>query len=260
MPGMPYHLEKGPVLSVLEDLLRRNTSALEQLLERLRDPTIALAEVGGLDSTTLNAGPYPTTGDRVAHIEKDWFGFTPGTQTQPSFDLVSHRHTGFWENYYGNVAGIVRETLVRAIEVSLGLDHDADPPASRHWPIELFWKCPNPWFEGWVTWRHDPADVSKGQVTVVLATPGNGAVVLADPRAGRSPVVDPVSPSGQQGMWVITHAGHDQKIVPTTLPTAPGQIPLPTLGALFVGRPAITTVAPSFIDGGASPTGLAYVP
>src|SRR3954453_10638373 len=171
MPGMPYHLEKGPVLSVLENMLDRSAAELEVLLDRLRDPTIPMAQVGGLDSTTLDAPPSPTELDRVAHIERDWFGFAPGTQAQPAFNLFSHRTTGLWESYYGDVVGIVRETMTRAVEVSLGLDHGADPPGSRRWPIELFWKCPNPWFEGWVTWRHDPADVDRGQVTVVLATP-----------------------------------------------------------------------------------------
>ena len=172
MPGMPYHLEKGPVLSVLEDVLRGPTAQVENILTRLRDPSVPLAEVGGLDSTTLNAPPYPTTGDRVAHIEKDWFGYVVGTQQQAPFNPLTNPTTGFWENYWGDVAGIVRETLTRAVEVALGLDHDAEPPGTRHWPIELFWKCPNPWFEGWVTWRHEPSQPASGQVTVILATPG----------------------------------------------------------------------------------------
>jgi hypothetical protein len=257
---MPYHLEKGPVLSVLEDLLGGTTAQLGALLGRLRDPNVDLAEVGGLDSTTLDVPPYPTKASRVAHIERDWFGFTPGTQQQPAFSLGANRTTGKWESYYGDVAGIVRETMIRAIEVALGLDHDDPPPGTRHWPIELFWKCPNPWFEGWVTWRHRPGHAKRGQVTVVLATPGNGAVVLDDPRAGRAAVVNPASPRGNQGMWIITHAGHDRHVVPTTTATPPGIVPLPTLGALFVGRPGITTVAPSLIDGGADPVGLPYVP
>ena len=260
MPGMPYHLEKGPVLSVLEDVLRGPTAQVENILTRLRDPAVPLAEVGGLDSTTLNAPPYPTTADRVAHIEKDWFGYVVGTQQQAPFNPLTNPTTGFWENYWGDVAGIVRETLTRAVEVALGLDHDAEPPGTRHWPIELFWKCPNPWFEGWVTWRHEPAQPASGQVTVILATPGNGAVVLDDPRQGRTPSVGPVAPTGNQGMWVVTHAGHRPYVVLTTVTTAPGHIPIPTLGTLFAGLTPVVTVAPSFIDGGASPNGLAYVP
>jgi len=259
MPGMPYHLEKGPVLSVLEDLLHQPAATLAQMLARLRDPTIPLAQVGGLDSTTLNVPPYPTTKSRIDHIEHDWFGFTPGTQVQPAFDLATHRTTGVWESYYGDVAGIVRQTFIRAIEVALGLDHDDEPPGTRHWPIELFWKCPNPWFEGWVTWRRDPV-TGHGQVTVILATPGNGAVVLDDPRDGRSPQVDPASPTGDHGMWIITHEGHERHVLPTTAPTSPGQVPFPTGGTLYVGRPGLTTVAPSFPDGGADPNGLAYQP
>jgi hypothetical protein len=259
MPGMPYHLEKGPVLSVLEDLLHKPASTLAQVLARLRDPTVPLAEVGGLDSTTLNVQPYPTLQSRIDHLERDWFGFAPGTQAQEPFDLANHRTTGKWESYYGDVAAIVRATFIRAIEVSLGLDHGEDPPGTRHWPIELFWKCPNPWFEGWVTWRRDPT-TGHGQVTLVLATPGNGALVHDDPRAGRSPQVDPDSPSGDQGMWVITHKGHKPHLVSTTMATAPGVLPLPTLGTLWEGKPGLTTVAPSFADGGASPNGLAYLP
>ncbi|MFM7536798.1 MAG: hypothetical protein ACKO91_13540 [Acidimicrobiales bacterium] len=43
----------------------------------------------------------------------------------------------------------MRETLVRAIEIAFGLAHDQVPgPRQTHWPIELFWKCGQAWFEG----------------------------------------------------------------------------------------------------------------
>jgi hypothetical protein len=260
MPGMPYHLEKGPLMSVLEDLLHKPSPVVENLLARLRDNTIPMVEVGGVDSSNLNVAPYPTVADREWHIEHDWFGYQAPGQPQAGFNLQTNPTTGFWESYYGDVEAIVRLTFIRAIEVSLGLVHDAEPPGTRHWPIQLFWKCPNPWFEGWVSWRHEPAHPAQGVVTVILATPGNGAQVLPDPRTGRSPGIDPTAATTDEGMWIVTHAGHTPWVVPTTTPTTSGVIPLPSLGCLWQGNPGLTTVAPSFGDGGVTGSGFPYVP
>src|SRR5690606_37854530 len=119
------------------------------------------------------------------------------------------------------------------IEVSLGIDHGADIPAGepdRTLPIELYWKCPQRWFEGWITWRWD-ASHGTGQVTALIATPGSGKPVLENPEMGQDAVqatssrveqagdpptspapCDPERNAGQsaKGMWVVTHAEHLQ--------------------------------------------------
>ncbi|HVN51681.1 MAG TPA: hypothetical protein VMT43_09625 [Acidimicrobiales bacterium] len=270
MPGMPYHLEKGPILSVLESFANGGNSTsgttrhnnMRKVLDRLRDPSIALTAVGGLDSTNLNGGatnPWPTYDDRVAHIEQDWFGYTPGGVPQAAFNPSIPHRTGFWINYHGDVEGIVRETLTRALEVALGVDHgQPSSGATRYWRVELFWKCPNPWFEGWITWRAGSASSADGQVTVIFATPGNGGWVYPDPCAGRNPVVDPASAQTDRGMWVITHRGHTEYVVSTTVETPPGAVPIPTLGAFWAGTAPLVTVAPSFGDGGGHDGGLPY--
>jgi len=108
----------------------------------------------------------------------------------------------------------MRETLVRAIEVSRGLDHDADwAKATRHWPVECFWKCPNPWVEGWVTWRRSGPNPADGQVTVIIATPADTSNRLNRrptflPGA-QTPVTEPiVHPPDDHAMWLITQETH----------------------------------------------------
>ena len=70
MPPMPYHLEKGPIWSVLEDYANAGPERLIELLLKLRngDP---VATAGGLDSPNLNAPKYPTYQDRVDHVNRD---------------------------------------------------------------------------------------------------------------------------------------------------------------------------------------------
>ena len=131
-------------------------------------------------------------------IAEDWFGMTPSagstlqnpkwTRPDPSAWNAS-KTTGMWNGYYGNVELIVCETLQRMLEVSLGIPHPQALPAkgdeaafekhlagqaTRVWPVYLFLTCPKPWFEGWVTWQsHAATSPVRGQVTVILATPGH---------------------------------------------------------------------------------------
>ena len=108
---------------------------------------------------------------------------------------------GHWNGYYGNVELIVCETVQRMLEVSLGLDHVKPPKVgvsaaqagdieahmrsqvTRVWPIYMFLTCPKPWFEGWITWqRHSKSHPElRGQVTVILATPGHERPVAPSP-------------------------------------------------------------------------------
>ena len=58
------------------------------------------------------------------------------------------------------------------------------PPAApdRSWPIYFFFKCQQPFFEGWVTWQcHSVNRKAAGQVTVIFATPGHNHPVSDHP-------------------------------------------------------------------------------
>ena len=181
--------------------------------------------------------------------------------------------TGFWHNWYGDAEGIVRETFARAIEVSLGIPHDKDMTdpgwirqnRKRTWPIEIFTRCPAPWFEGWVTWRgNSPA---HGHVTVHIHTPSHeNSVLLTSPLGPGYTIpeyrdeIEPVLPlppgvdpkpklpyGGEHGMWVIAHT--EQKLVPL-----PSSVPVVLNGPVVAGNGPVvagpsTTGAPTHVDG-----------
>jgi hypothetical protein len=192
--------------------------------------------------------------------------------------------TGFWVQYFGDVEEIVRQTLIRTIEVSLGLEHGEEVPATgprRQLPIELFWKCPQRWFEGWVTWRWDESH-GTGQVTSMFATPGSGKPVLQNPLDGDgaiepqtwttaellpAPIGPPPSagPRGwrgaPKGMWVITHRHHlEMPDLPDHFPSAKGDWAIPEFGPTYVGLCDVVCVEPSERDGGTKPFGRGYLP
>ena len=158
MPGsMPYSLEKGPYLSVIEDYVNGGRERALTALTSLRNGD-AIDGLEAFDSQPLDAGPYSTTQLRD-HFKQDWLGYKPdglgGWLPPPPFDALNSPTTGFWQAWHGDCEGVLRLTLIRALEVSLGIPHTqaAAANATQHWPIELFWRCPIPWFEGWVTWR-----------------------------------------------------------------------------------------------------------
>lgn len=264
MSGMPYHLEKGPILSVLEAFANQDYKRLAAAVDALR-AGVALVDVGVVNSTTLQGGPHPTVAALVDHINRHWLGMTRQGGSwvpQPPFDPQHPTTTGHWQHYHGPVEAILRETFIRAAEVSIGIDHGAPVPRHprRQWPVEFFWKCPQPWFEGWVTWRRSSG--ACGQVTVVLATPADTGVVLDSPVNGRDCTVNPVSTddgkgaTASQGMWVVTATKHLQASVPSTAPGALGQWALPA--AIWHGTGPVVTVAPAEKDGGVAPHGRPY--
>ena len=61
-------------------------------------------------------------------MAEEWFGY----RLRPDGTLDTKRHpnkpTGMWDGYQGNVERILATSLVRAIEVSLGLEHDDPVP------------------------------------------------------------------------------------------------------------------------------------
>jgi hypothetical protein len=329
MPGpMPYHLEKGPWIMVLESFLNgtlyptgaTGQSSLQQAARpslqerqehklRLLDELTAVGWEAFLAPAVLDRDrQYPTFDERQRHIEQHWFGATDGARqppfrawleaelgrevTSPDVELPGDDdailallaepgvlegiqrsdwpQTGFWQQYYGNVEAIMMETIRRALVVSLGLDGERQP--TRDLPIEIFWKCPQRWFETWVTWRirEDASDV--GQVTVIIATPGAGTPVLERYGAGRLARTDPdldvveriqvPSPApieqlapGEgvklRGMWAVTH--EHNLLLPALRPTRPrptGDWIFPDFGPSYAGVGPVIIVSPSIIDGG----------
>lgn len=275
MGVMPYQLEKGPIWSVVESALGAGPVAAYELLTLLRDPAHAIADgplvaSKSLDDPTTNSTPKT----RGEHLNKDWFGMVKqpngSWQKEPStaFDPQTHPSTGFWINYWGDVESIVRETFVRAIEVSLGLGHGEARSGrarfARYWPISVYLKCPTPWFEGWVTWRSWGTSRSAGQVTVHFLVPGHyGSQVLKKPATGlnKPPVLNPDTSDDPNGMWLISHATHARVDgVVSTDPGTAGEIHAPAPGPILKDEGELLVLAPHEFDGGVAPHGRPYVP
>jgi hypothetical protein len=292
MVGMPYYYETGPTFEVLEDVLNNGDPPTApaprfpgddraiHVLNQLRDPAVLIATIMGLDSVTLNAGPNPTVADRIRAVNRDWFGMvedsTGAWSPQPPFDPTNPVTTGRWVNWYGHAEAIVRTTLQRALEVALGLEPDqpiavgASPP--RHWPIAMIWKCGQPWFEGWITWRRQ---ADYGLVFVVFSTPGNGDPISTTPLAPpnrpvpeyrehplRTPGALGITCTGDRGHWVVAqqHQGPPPEWVPSSTPGEGGGLapPIGTGPMLTVSDGDVVTIAPSEIDGGVLANGRPY--
>jgi hypothetical protein len=275
---MPYQLEKGPIWSVVESALAQGPSEAYALLELLRDTKHAIADGPIVKSTTLDLvdkqGKVVSDAKiRGDHLNKDWFGMVEdgsgAWQKQPdtAWDPQTNPSTGFWINYWGDVEELVRETFVRAIEVSLGLDHEQTHPRraryKRHWPVSVFLKCPTPWFEGWVTWRTWGTGAQDGQVLLEFLVPGNyGSQVLKLPAKGRNQAPSHINPkqcSGDNGMWLITHEEHERLDgIVTTDPGTAGDVHAPSPGSILKDRGRVMVIEPAEADGGVAPSGRAY--
>jgi hypothetical protein len=290
MVGMPYYYEIGPTFEVLEDVLNRGDDPdasppvyagddrAIHVLNQLRDPTVFIATIIGLDSTTLDGGPNATAAARVEAVNHAWFGIEPdgsgGWAQQAPFDPVNPTTTGRWVNWYGEAETIVRVTLQRALEVALGLEPD-EPIAlgmtpRRHWPIAMVWKCGQPWFEGWISWRRHG---ECGQVFVVFSTPGNGDPISTSPLAppnraageyGEYPVQTTSTPAlscgGDRGHWVVAQRCQEPPAqwIPSSTPSESGGVN-PSFGSMLtVSDGDVVTVAPSEIDGGVLADGRPY--
>jgi len=330
MPGMPYHLEKGAWLSVVEDYLNGDALRALDALDELRSNT-PIGAMNWIGTAALNGDPdYPDTVRRREHLEEDWLGYLPvdgqadrnppgsfydeltrlsgpeaidnawlhtgyaehDTAPQRLQRLAGHLladdhigpyhwpNTGFWFQYFGDVEGIVRRTFIATIEAAFGIEHDAPrSTATRHLPIELYWKCPQRWFEGWITWRWDDQALN-GQVTTLFCTPGSGKPLLENPMLGHDAVFDPTllatgeqqqtpgpqpAPTGAQqaakGMWVVSQEAHAQ--LPSLLGSEPSELgawTVPAFGPTYVGVGDVVCVCPSEADGGVRPFGREWTP
>ncbi|MBV8950424.1 MAG: hypothetical protein JOZ99_06085 [Actinobacteria bacterium] len=278
---MPYQLEKGPYFSVTEAVLDccHGTDRLELLALLTGTTRTPLDDMPTLDSTSLDGGPrgQDNADGRRRHQNEEWYGMSRdksgGWVGQPPFDPNNPQSTGYWHNWYGDAEEIVRQTFIRAIEVSLGIPHtaagtDVSKLTVRHcWPIEVFWRCPAPWFEGWVTWRKEID--GSGRVTVHLHTPSHeyGALLMSpirQPPASTRPMyeLNPQTSDGARGMWVIAQ---EQQVKHRTwrnanAPGRSGHWYFPRFGAMIESRGAVVTVQTSEADGGVLPTGRPYQP
>lgn len=289
MPLMPYALDKGPYFSIVEDFVNGDRGRAVLALERLRAGH-PIADLGPLDGAI--GGPMKN-GELKAHVNEDWFGMRPapaGWIPQADFDKATKTSTGFWEHWYGDAEGIFRETVRRALEVSLGIGHEEPVTArrtrgGRHWRIALFWNCPHPWYEGWVTWQRWDRTPHGGHVTVVINTPAhrpappegaesrskdrdtgelwNSPVKPAvDPKADAPYEVDPAEAKGDNGMWVVGQV-LNQEWVPdasAAKTSPPGSWRPPVLGNPIHSVGEVVTVAIAERDGGVLPGGRPYVP
>jgi hypothetical protein len=267
---MPYTLSKGPILAVLEDLLNPETPAeIQRLcagLVMLREG-VPLTEIGLVDSTNIKveaSTPEPLD----ERLNEYWFGKEEDEDTgewepQPPFG-PRHHTTGYWSDYYGDVENILRETMIRTIEVSLGIDAGGDPAqASRHWDVEVFWKCGNPWVEGWVTWRRNRRHRDEGQVTTIIATPTDTKNQIrthpARPPHRAAPLEVPkAAPQADHGMWLVTQPEHHRRTPHPDRVNSTSPILLARESWYDEGE--VTTLELTEAVGGAAPRGLAYMP
>jgi len=290
---MPYALEKGPYFSILESYLNDDRDRAHAGLLALRSGA-PMSEIGVLDPP-IAGSPYGPDALKL-HMNRDWFGLAPtvaasgkvlGWEEQAAFDEHQHPTTGFWRHWYGDAEAIFRETLVRALEVSLGVPRPSGSkgggrgrpePPTRHWPIVLLWNCPHPWYEGWVSWRRQER---SGQVMVQFNTPAHGAPVdaaggaLHNGELFNSPIrppgtdpsklapyeIDPDEATGTNGLWLVSQTYHLEWTPPTsTAPSPAGTWRPPTLGRPVRSVGEVVTVAIAEIDGGVLPDGRTFVP
>jgi hypothetical protein len=268
MTNMPYHLEKGLLMAVFDDMsANASTRELCTCLDGLRNG-IPIEQVGPFDAEALHGGGWPV--DVVEHLNRDWFGYVPGVAAgSPAWvpDPAGRPDTGWWVNYRGNVEKIVRRTMIHALEVSLGVPSWDSPAggarvaaaATRRWPVSYLVKCSQAFFEGWVSWTNAP-----GAVTVVFATPADRGIVWANPPIeasrlrsgpldaglfrppGKPPAWYPIEApelTDNHGLVVVTHRDHDVELSTQfgddtlsdvltllTRATPPQDIPIPEWG------------------------------
>lgn len=289
MPVMPYAMEKGPYFSVVEDFVNGSQARAAQALGDLRNG-VALTEMGPLD-VALAGSPYDAASLKY-HVNHDWFGFEPvsdatgavtGWQAQPDFDPVLQPTTGFWQHWYGTPERVFRQTLQRSLEVALGVEHHAGAGGgrvqpTRHWPISMFWNCPHPWYEGWVSWKRHGRGTREGHVTMLVNTPAHGPLsgageghhngelfnsplrpAGAKPAAIKPYEVDPKTANAENGMWLVSQVYHQEYTPVSSAGSPPGQWRPPTLGRPIHSLGEVITVAIAEIDGGVLPDGRDYV-
>ncbi len=159
--GMPFYLEKGPTLRLVEQYLNSHGP---QVLADLKQPN--QPNLNWLTNQALwGANERFVVNQTANRITEQWFG--AGQQGGPAAST-----TGYWTTYRGQVDEIVRKTLSWALEIALGVDDTGKATRSPQWELELFWVCSADWFEGWVVTR--PID-QPGQFAALVKRLGKRA-------------------------------------------------------------------------------------
>lgn len=206
---MPYMLEKGATLRLIEQYLNAPVADRLRYLNLVRDSEAAndvrwfttgppgLWSHGAFARRPPPAGETdPWSGEKERDLlMKTWFGLNPDGSPAPPLAApptpstqaaAAPATTGFWIAYQGDVHRITRRAVRWALELSLGLG-PADQTPTRDWPIEVFWKCLAPWFEAWVTNR--PAPGGHGVVSLLLISPSHHGANVAESPIAHSPTV-----------------------------------------------------------------------
>jgi hypothetical protein len=281
---MPYVVEKGPYFSALESMIADPARRVHALGEVKNGTDLAL--LCGFDPPNF-AGPIPqgdgrTYDNRYWHFEYDWLGIGAPY---------------FWSNWEGGKPeAILREGMQRALEMSMGLEYNEEPPAApnrpkRLWPIDFYWICQGPFFQCWVLWRRVSGDL--GHVTVLFTTPPAKGYPLNSQITRPSPPAVPggawdisAAPNGlnarpdyacapetqkfgpqppprrtslPEGMWVIGHDNYESHVVSSTLPSGSGNITLPQL-VWTAQDQGVVCVQPAEWEGGVLDVPRPYVP
>jgi hypothetical protein len=199
---MPYHLEKGATLRLLELYVNKPRPEMRSMLDQLRAAAGSATWLGDAVPDLWQdprfsfspAGSGTATRDEI--ITK-WLGFVPdgsGGWVPGAGDT-----TGYWIAYKGDVSEIMRRAFVWALELSLGLAPGGTGPGRQQpWKVEFFWKCPGPWFETWVVNRpvNKRGSEHRGLISVVFMTPSHDLSNVAE------------SPIAEHAKAMVAGTGH----------------------------------------------------
>jgi hypothetical protein len=273
--SMPTHLEKAPTLVLMEQYFNgrypgapAHRDILINALEALRS-TVSPGEWLGKTLPDLWNDPAivarsGTGNDPRTFLLENWFGLppTPGVVT-----------TGFWHGYQGDVESIVRNALIWAIELALGIPHEGDVKDCRRrpWLLELSWVCGIHWFETWVSVRPvEPVSPAKkagrSVVSVMFLTPSHrGSTVatsqIAESEKAAGPIPGSFVPSTQNdyqvlepaplrgapaprvpahhrqyATWVVSSYDHHREVIPGVDENTAQDMDLGVLGMAQFGR------------------------
>jgi hypothetical protein len=294
--GMPYMMTKGPVWQFFDDWFSDPT--LQVRLEHKIDALIAVHTSSGLFGASPGQGTTPvakTNWPKVKDRNKpgvvetampdkhfdEWFD-TKGQDFSNCAALIGKKPTttGWWTGWGGDAEAIVREAFIRAIEVSLGLDHHpwsakqteaavrsayGGLPAElssypRNWAMDFAWVCPLPMLRASVRWRRLGAKEPDGLASLTFMTPG-----MTGPWAQLAWSLDKVPVPGgapkwarpasnaiqanDSGSWIV---GQVDTVETDTTPACAGteSTDVPTDAPEKYSCGPLMTVAPEVHDGG----------
>jgi len=265
MGYMPYTVSVGAELSKLTSYCR-DPKNLVKTLNDLRNDKLSLPQC------LTNAKARDAV---VKHFAVHWLGYDPTTmKPQPAFDPANPNTTGWWSEWYGDAEGVLRETMIRAVEVALGLDPGMGPAAAtRCWPMMFTWTCGSPMLQGWVSWCNFDATNNNGDesgtggvVNVIFSTPGNGQPLWATPQspgAGATAPdydVNPTQVTGPYGLLVIGEDDMDVRQPGSQVFKHVGNqaIPSPWPDFFHTYGDALVTVSPAEVEGGVLEAGNVF--